>query len=328
MRVYLGAALVLLGIIIIVVTRQQGTLPEGQAGLAYTENEQGELVLSTGERASERTVVPPRQAASGVVTDGSEEEWLSRFELTERSGAQLGSQDLKGQPYVAGFFFSTCPSICVQQNSKVKELQERFKGQPIRFVSISCDPEVDNPEVLSDYAKRFDADPDQWLFFTGKMDYIRRVGAEFFSLGVVRRGHPEKFALMDAEGKPYGLYTWSDEGQWAALVRDIEKMLAAGGVLSEEPAATDADSANAATDVSASGSGSSSHLPSGSLGRSAATRVRASGSGGSSHLPSGSLGRSAATRVRASGSGAAEVGGSAPQSLTAVVVSAKKGGSE
>jgi protein SCO1/2 len=96
---------------------------------------------------------------------------------------------------------------------------------------------VDNPEVLSEYAKKFDADDEQWLFFTGKMDYIRRVGAEIFSLGVVRRGHPEKFALVDASGKIYGLYTWSDEAQWSALVQDIEKMLASGGTLEAEESA-------------------------------------------------------------------------------------------
>lgn len=217
-----------LGLGLIAVRRQSMQLGDGQAGRAYTEDVDGRLVENTGTRPAERTHVPIHE-----MDDGSDEEWLSRFVLSERSGAYLGSEDLKGQPYVAGFFFSTCPSICVQQNSKVKELQERFRGQPIRFVSISCDPEVDSPEVLQEYASRFAADKEQWLFFTGDMNYIRRVGSEFFGLGVIRRGHPEKFALMDANGKPFGLYTWSDAGQWSALVSDIDKLLAAGGSVEE-----------------------------------------------------------------------------------------------
>ena len=44
------------------------------------------------------------------------EDWLSRFELTERSGELVSSEDLLGSPYIVSFFFSTCPSICVQQN--------------------------------------------------------------------------------------------------------------------------------------------------------------------------------------------------------------------
>ncbi|MCR9291195.1 MAG: SCO family protein [bacterium] len=236
MRIFIGILLVLLGVAVIIMTRRGDSLRQDQAGRAYVENESGELVLATGDRDAERTKIPKRPAA-----DGSDEEWLTQFVLTERSGQQMGSQQLKGQPYVAGFFFSTCPSICVQQNGKVKELQEKFKGRPVRLVSISCDPEVDSPEVLSEYAERFNADPEQWLFFTGKMDYIRRVGAEIFSLGVVRRGHPEKFALVDAEGEIYGLYTWSDDAQWAALVADIERMLDAGGVLPDAEASAQAD---------------------------------------------------------------------------------------
>ncbi len=230
MRIAIGILIVLAGIAVILMTRQSD-ISNDQAGRAYVETETGDLVLATGERDAERTVVPDRTDQAG-----SDEEWLTKFVLTERSGEQIGSQDLEGQPYVAGFFFSTCPSICVQQNTKVKQLQEKFKGRPIRFVSISCDPEVDSPEVLSEYATKFDADEDQWLFFTGKMNYIRRVGAEMFSLGVVRRGHPEKFALVDATGEVYGLYTWSDDSQWQALVRDIDAMLAAGGELPRSPA--------------------------------------------------------------------------------------------
>ena len=50
-----------------------------------------------------------------------DEEWLSRFELVERNGELVKSEQLLGQPYVVSFFFSTCPSICVQQNQKLKE---------------------------------------------------------------------------------------------------------------------------------------------------------------------------------------------------------------
>ena len=110
-----------------------------------------------------------------------DEAWLSRFELTERSGKKVSSEELKGQPYIVSFFFSLCPSICVQQNQKLQELQEEFEGQPIRFVAISVDPENDTPEKLTEYAARFGADEKQWLFMTGDLTYIRRIGAEIFS---------------------------------------------------------------------------------------------------------------------------------------------------
>lgn len=215
---------------------QQQNSADGRAGRAYVEDETGQRIETDGTRSQGRTRV---EAMAKPV--GSDEPLLSKFELVERSGVPVSSDELLGQPYVAGFFFSTCPSICVRQNTKVQDLQTEFRGQAIRLLSISCDPEVDQPEVLAEYAKRFDADPEQWLFLTGTMDYIRRVGAEIFRLGVVRRGHPEKFALMDAEGKMVGLYTWSDEGQFAALVQDIEALLASGGVMENPDGPADAE---------------------------------------------------------------------------------------
>ena len=184
--------------------RPGARLEQGQAGFAYTENAEGELVVSDGTQPTPATPGPVKR-----IPAGSEAEWLTKFELIERSGQPLSSDALRGQPYVASFFFSLCPSICVRQNEKAQMLQQKFKGQPIRLVSISCDPEVDRPEVLAEYAEKFGADKEQWLFFTGEMNYIRRVGSEMFSLPVMRRFHAEKFVLVDADGKILGYYTWT-----------------------------------------------------------------------------------------------------------------------
>jgi protein SCO1/2 len=111
----------------------------------------------------------------------------------------------------------------------VKELQDAYQGQPLKLLSISCDPEVDRPEVLAEYAKRFEADEEQWLFLTGDMDYITRVAGEMYFLAAERRFHAEKFVLVDADGHNVGFYTWSDPAQFNALKRDIDKLLSAGG---------------------------------------------------------------------------------------------------
>lgn len=154
-----------------------------------------------------------------------EEAWLSRFELTERSGEQIASEDLLGRPYVVSFFYSTCPSICVRQNQKLKELQDEFEGRGVRFVAISVDPETDTPEVLREYATRFGADEDQWLFLTGDLTYIRRIGGEIFKQPVNKQFHTERFVLVDAEGKIEGFYNWPEERQLEKLRDKIDSML-------------------------------------------------------------------------------------------------------
>jgi len=113
----------------------------------------------------------------------------------------------------------------VSQNQKLKELQDEFEGQGVRFVAISVDPENDTPEVLREYAARFGADPDQWLFLTGELNYIRRIGAEIFQQPVNKQFHTERFVLVDPDGKIEGFYNWPEKRQLEALKESIESML-------------------------------------------------------------------------------------------------------
>lgn len=154
-----------------------------------------------------------------------DEEWLSKFELTERSGETVTSDDLLGQPYVVSFFFSTCPSICVQQNQRMKELQDEFGGKKVRFVAISVDPETDTPERLREYAARFGADKDQWLFMTGDLNYIRRIGAEIYQQPVDKKFHSERFVLVDSQGAIEGFYSWPEKIQFQKLQDKIAEMI-------------------------------------------------------------------------------------------------------
>lgn len=151
--------------------------------------------------------------------------WMTDFVLTERQGNSISSDDLIGQPYVVSFFYSTCPSICVQQNQMVQELQTEFQGDGVRFVSISVDPETDTPEAMREYAARFGADPEKWLFMTGDLTYIRRVGAEVFRLAVDQKFHTEKFVLVDATGAIIGYYSWPEPKQFQKLKVDIRNMI-------------------------------------------------------------------------------------------------------
>jgi protein SCO1/2 len=167
-----------------------------------------------------RSLAELRQAAM------LEPNWTRSFELTERSGQKVRSEDLVGQPYVVCFFFSTCPGTCKRQSGEMRLLQSKFKDKPIRLLSISVDPEVDTPEVLSSYADGFNADPKQWLFLTGELQNIIKIGSEMFFLpGVEKRGHPDRFCLVDAKGELVGSYVWLDQEERELLVKHIEELL-------------------------------------------------------------------------------------------------------
>lgn len=208
---------VLLGLIARSLLNEPAPEGPGPGDVVYTADvAPGEepLVSDSSQVANDDVIHPPENEA-----------WLSRFELTERSGETVSSEDLLGQPYVVSFFFTTCPSVCPQQNQKVKQLQERFEGKGVRFLSISVDPEKDTPEVLREYAARFGADQEQWLFLTGDLTYIRRIGGEIFQQPVDKGFHTEKFVLVDAKGKIEGFYSWPESKQFEKLQTAIEGML-------------------------------------------------------------------------------------------------------
>ena len=169
-----------------------------------------------------RRIELKRMVAEAKKEDG----WLKEFELTERSGKSIQSQDLRGEPYIACFFFSTCPGTCTRQSNQMQLLQNKFKGKPIKFVSISVDPEIDTPNVLSEYADKFQANKDRWLFLTGDMGYIIRIGTEkFFLSGVEKRGHPDKFCLVDAQGDLVGSYSWQAQAERDLLTAHANELL-------------------------------------------------------------------------------------------------------
>jgi len=185
-----------------------------------------DVVYTNDVAPGETPPTDPEQIANNdPVKPPESEAWLSRFELTERSGETVTSEDLQGQPYVVSFFFSTCPSICVQQNQKLKELQDEFEDRGVKLVAISVDPETDTPERLREYAARFGADEDQWLFLTGDLTYIRRIGAEIFQQPVNKKFHTERFILVDRKGEIEGMYSWPEKQQFEMLKEKIQEML-------------------------------------------------------------------------------------------------------
>jgi protein SCO1/2 len=197
--------------------------PEDPAGEISTEVSDAKFdqdAQPTRDPGNRRSLAELRQAAM------LEPNWTRSFELTERSGQTVRSEDLLGQPYVVCFFFSTCPGTCKRQSGEMRLLQSKFKDKPIRLLSISVDPEVDTPEVLSAYAEGFNADPKQWLFLTGELQNIIKVGSEMFYLpGVEKRGHPDRFCLVNAQGELVGSYVWLDREERELLVQHIEELL-------------------------------------------------------------------------------------------------------
>jgi len=175
------------------------------------------------------------------------------FMLTERSGKRVSRDDLAGLVWVADFIYTECTETCPAQSLQFSRLQSDFApADPLRFVSITVDPEHDTPEVLRQYADRYGA-TDRWWFLTGTKQEIYCLAQKGFRLSVVdpaaaslpscgevfllgpraawashgSKGlimHSARFVLVDAKGRirAYHLATDPDSaGKLAANVRRV-----------------------------------------------------------------------------------------------------------
>lgn len=167
-------------------------------------------------------------------------EGIADFEFTERSGRKVGKKDLLGHPWVAAFIFSNCAGPCFKVSAAMRQLQEEFLNDTdLRLVSFTVDSERDTPEVLTKYAKGFQADPDKWLFLTGDKAKIyhliwgsflmpvqeetgerRQPGFEFI--------HTTNVLLVDEKGVVQGKWSSTDEAEFGKMRRELRKRLRKG----------------------------------------------------------------------------------------------------
>ena len=150
---------------------------------------------------------------------------LPEFSLVGIDGKPYGSAELRGQVYVANFFFTSCRSICPAIMKGVARLQDGFAARNItgvRLVSISVDPERDTPEVLGAYGKETGVDPHRWTLLTGDPEQVRRLVVDGFKTPVVTPppggpgpidiAHTGKLVLVDGFGRIRGYYGTDEMG--------------------------------------------------------------------------------------------------------------------
>ena len=142
---------------------------------------------------------------------------LEEFELTECHGQPFRSRDMLGKVWVTTFFFATCPGTSPRLNANIKHLNSLEELEDVTWISITVDPDTDTPEKLQEYAERFSADPERWLFCRGDFNYVKRVGKEFLNVDVSWRGHTDYAVVIDRTGKIRGMFDAGSTSQLEKL---------------------------------------------------------------------------------------------------------------
>jgi protein SCO1/2 len=160
------------------------------------------------------------------------------FELTERSGRTVSSDELEGKVWVADFIFTTCPGPCPLMSTHMAALQRATEDLDLPLVSFTVDPERDTPKVLAEYARRYKADRERWLFLTGPKQALYDMIQKGFLLAVddgslIEGGkpgpgiitHSVKFVLVDRQGRIRGYYSGDGAGVVDQILPDIRRLL-------------------------------------------------------------------------------------------------------
>ncbi|MEA1882456.1 MAG: SCO family protein [Candidatus Marinimicrobia bacterium] len=154
---------------------------------------------------------------------------IPEFSFTDSRGEEITRGDLNGKVWVADFIFTTCNMACPVLTGNMNLVHKAFKNNnDVRIVSISVYPEYDTPEVLREYASRYDADTNRWHFLTGPEESVQDIIKEGFKMGDYEDiiFHSEKFALVDRKGRIRGYYSGMQTEEMTKLKQDMKKLLA------------------------------------------------------------------------------------------------------
>ncbi len=151
------------------------------------------------------------------------------FSLTDQAGNLFTKKNLLGNVWVADFIFTQCGGPCPRMSGKMAALQDSVKNKDVRFVSFSVDPQHDTPEVLSEYAKRFNADTSRWTFLTGPKGAIFEAAAGMRLSAIPASAdepisHSTKFLVVDRHGKVVAIYSSGDEAEMKQLADDLRTL--------------------------------------------------------------------------------------------------------
>lgn len=164
---------------------------------------------------------------------------ISSMDLVDQEGEPVNLQTFRGQPWFANIIFTRCPGPCARMTQKMRQLQEALPAEAseVQLVSLTTDPDFDTPEVLSQYARKFQVDTRSWKFLTGTKEEIVRVSTQEWLLVMLEKGEAERESpndiflhstltvLMDRLGRIRGTYEILEEGQLDEALADLQRLL-------------------------------------------------------------------------------------------------------
>ena len=160
---------------------------------------------------------------------------VGSFVFRDWNNKRWTNDSLVGKPYVADFFFTSCPTICPGMTKAMKEVQEGLKNQQrdVQLISFTIDPKRDDSTRLKNYVAEYEIDTSNWSFLrSSNQEYVIRIAMEAFKQVAYTSDDPESggfdhsshLILVDKDGFMRGVYDAQEEGAIEELLQDVEKL--------------------------------------------------------------------------------------------------------
>lgn len=141
------------------------------------------------------------------------------------------NETMAGKPYIADFFFTSCPSICPKVTKQMLRLYDRYDGK-IKLVSFTLDPKRDDVDKLALYARNLDITSDRWLLLTGDKDFTLDLADDYFVAAFEDADapggfdHSGKIILVDGDGHVRAFAEGTDPDDVTDFFNDVDLILA------------------------------------------------------------------------------------------------------
>jgi protein SCO1 len=146
------------------------------------------------------------------------------FTLVNQSGKTVHFHQFRGSPLLLTFIYTRCPfpDYCPRLTNNFSQVMQQLQKDPKVFgeaqlLSISIDPEHDNPAALLSYGERYVGRVDprfaHWQFASGSQEEVRQT-ADFFGLPYNQKDgqivHGLVTVLIGKDGKVTKVYSGND----------------------------------------------------------------------------------------------------------------------
>ena len=155
---------------------------------------------------------------------------IADFELINQNGKTVTNENFNGKIYVADFFFTTCPTICISMTDNLLKVQKEIQNNPnILLISHSVTPKIDSVTQLKKYAIEKGVNDKKWHLVTGDKKEIYKLARKSY-LAVKDEGdggpfdmiHTENFILVDPDKRIRGFYDGTDSKEIKRLLLEIK----------------------------------------------------------------------------------------------------------